>query len=202
MFKSKHIRLYLQPVKSDGMIIKKIIILFLAAVVLSACGTVKRGTIPWEEDTGSPKTSEKPPVNISAGSIENSGEGVEADIRERQEFLQLAYKDWKGVPYQLGGAGYAGIDCSAFMQVVFEDYFSRKIPRTTKEQLGYGKAIKKEDLQTGDMVFFKTGARTYHVGVMINKKEFLHASTTIGVTTSEINREFWSKTYLAARRIF
>lgn len=183
--------------------IKITIILLLVSAVLSACGTVKRGTIPWEEDndTSTEAAPEKPVTNISVEKVSNE-EKAGDEIKERQEFLQLAHKDWKGVPYLLGGSGYEGIDCSAFMQVVFEDYFSRKIPRTTKEQLGYGKSIRKSQLQTGDMVFFKTGARTYHVGVMINQKEFLHASTTVGVTISDLDRDFWNDTYLSARRVF
>ncbi len=202
MFKSKDIRLYLQVMKSGGMNIKMIITLLMVVTVLSACGTVKRGTIPWEEDhnTHTEADPEKPVTNISVDKVRNE-EKVDDEIKERQEFLQLAYKDWKGVPYLLGGSGYGGIDCSAFMQVVFEDYFSRKIPRTTKKQMGFGRSVRKSQLQTGDMVFFKTGARTYHVGVMINQKEFLHASTTVGVTISDIERDFWKDTYLSARRI-
>ncbi|MEX0723265.1 MAG: NlpC/P60 family protein [Gracilimonas sp.] len=184
--------------KSDGIIIKKVLLIIFAAAILTACGTVKRGTIPWEteEDTAAPKetgSSESDSLVIS--------ENAPADTKERQEFLQLAYNDWKGVPYVLGGSGYEGIDCSAFMQVVFEDYFSKLLPRTTLEQLSSGRSVKKHEIKTGDMVFFKTGRKTYHVGVMVNQKEFLHASTSEGVTISKLDHPFWEETYLGTRRV-
>lgn len=182
------------------MTIKKASLIIFTAVILAACGTVKRGTIPWEEETAPPTPVNSPEDNPSKSSSVNE-ENASSEIQEWREFLELAYQDWKGVPYRLGGAGYEGIDCSAFMQVVFEDYFFEIIPRTTLEQLEHGRAIKKRELQTGDMVFFKTGRRSYHVGVMINKSDFLHASTTFGVIISSLEEDYWQKTYLTARRV-
>ncbi|MBD3616500.1 MAG: C40 family peptidase [Gracilimonas sp.] len=182
------------------MTIKKASLIVFTAVILAACGTVKRGTIPWEEETTS-TTPVNSPEDTPPKSSSVNEENTPPEIKERQEFLELAYQDWKGVPYRLGGAGYEGIDCSAFMQVVFEDYFFEIIPRTTLEQLEHGKAIKKRELKTGDMVFFKTGRKSYHVGVMINQDDFLHASTSFGVIISSLEEDYWQKTYLAARRV-
>lgn len=183
---------------------KKGIILLFAFILLSGCGVVKRGTIPWDENG-----TDSPPALPESGedTVEKTPESFVEEsepsaIQEMQEFLQLAYKDWKGVPYVLGGSGYSGIDCSAFMQVVFEDYFSVLIPRTTREQLNAGTRIKRRDIKTGDLVFFKTGSTTYHVGVAINKDEFLHASTTNGVKISDLSHPYWQETYLTSRRIF
>lgn len=178
-------------------------IIILILLITTGCGVVKRGTIPWDESS-SPKT-------VSTVEDESNNE-KEADsfvetaqppaIQEMQQFLQLAYRDWKGTPYLLGGSGYNGIDCSAFMQVVFEDYFSVQIPRTTRDQLQIGREVQKSQTQTGDLVFFKTGRTTYHVGVMINRSEFLHASTSNGVKVSELSYPFWQETYIATKRIF
>lgn len=186
--------------KSDGIIIQKALLIVLAAVILSACGTVKRGTIPWEQEPAS-KTSELSDTSETDSPVPEINEKAAPEIQERQEFLQLAYNDWKGVPYLLGGSGYTGIDCSAFMQVIFEDYFSKLIPRTTLEQLEFGSPVKRDQIETGDMVFFKTGRRTYHVGVMINRDEFLHASTSEGVKISTLDQPFWNETYLGGRRV-
>lgn len=175
----------------------KIGYLLLLLALTTACGTLERGNRPWKEPESSvdaePKAEEP-----KESTEEVRGEDV---ISEWQEFLELAHNDWKGVPYLLGGTGYQGIDCSAFMQVVFEDYFSRNIPRSTRNQLSAGRAIDKRELRTGDMVFFKTGRRTFHVGVMINRRKFLHASTTSGVTTSDLQQDFWQETYFTSRRL-
>lgn len=187
--------------KTDGIILQKALLILLATSILSACGTVKRGTVPWEKEPPNP-TSEPAISSENNTRTPSIDEKAAPEIQERQEFLQLAYNDWKGVPYLLGGTGYTGIDCSAFMQVVFEDYFSTLIPRTTVEQLSHGSSVKKKQIETGDLVFFKTGRRTYHVGVMVNRDEFLHASTSEGVKISTLDHPYWEETFLGIRRVF
>lgn len=181
------------------MILKKTIFILIAGMVLSACGVVKRGTVPWEEEPDAEPTR-RGPVSASTPTVyeDNSGSQNEKEI---QEALDLAYNDWKGVPYLFGGSGYSGIDCSAFMQVVFEDYFFKMLPRTTTEQLSVGRQVKKAEIQTGDMVFFKTGPNDYHVGVMVDHEQFLHASTSSGVIISTLSNDYWQETYLTTRRI-
>lgn len=187
---------------------KKGTLIGLAVFLFAGCGTVERGTIPWKENTPESPAISSSPENEKGKSTSDSESGsfVESSmppsIQEKQEFLELAYSDWKGTPYLLGGSGYDGIDCSAFMQVVFEDYFGMQIPRTTREQLQAGKEVKKSQILTGDLVFFKTGRTTYHVGVMINRKEFLHASTTNGVKISGLDHPYWVETYLTSKRLF
>jgi LysM repeat protein len=97
------------------------------------------------------------------------------DPDERSLFIRVV-KNFLGVPYRLGGSTLKGIDCSAFVKKMFE-IFNVEIPRTTREQLRIGKKVKKEDLEEGDVVFFKTqrASRT-HVGIYIGNNEFIHAS--------------------------
>ncbi|MAL17337.1 MAG: hypothetical protein CL670_16180 [Balneola sp.] len=183
---------------------KKGAILILILFITASCGVAKRGTVPWDKSAPESKTAlteddEKNEEKEIGSFVENSQPPA---IQEMQQFLQLAYQDWKGTPYLLGGSGYSGIDCSAFMQVVFEDYFSIQIPRTTREQLLIGREVEKAQIQTGDLVFFKTGRTTFHVGVMINRGEFLHASTSNGVKISELSFPYWSENYLSTKRIF
>lgn len=187
---------------------KKGTLIGLAIFLFAGCGTVERGTIPWEENSPN-NPSASTPSNADEKDL-NSGKEpgtfvetfMPPSVQEKQAFLELAYNDWKGTPYLLGGSGYEGIDCSAFMQVVFEDYFGMQIPRTTREQLQAGKEVKKSQVLTGDLVFFKTGRTTFHVGVMINREEFLHASTTNGVTISALNYPYWREVFLTSKRLF
>lgn len=178
---------------------KKGAILILTISLLSACGVAKRGTAPWgNTSTSASDNAKRPPETSSNDFVEEDGSAV---VQQTQEFLQLAYDDWKGVPYVLGGSGFEGIDCSAFMQVIFEDYFTTMIPRTTRKQMFAGDEVNRSNIKTGDLVFFKTGRKTYHVGVMINKNNFLHASTSNGVKISDLMDDYWQKKYLTARRI-
>ena len=38
------------------------------------------------------------------------------------------------------------------------DRFNINLPRTTKDQADYGKLVRKEDIQTGDLIFLKPDA--------------------------------------------
>lgn len=117
-----------------------------------------------------------------------------------KERLYSSYKKWEGTPYLWGGETRLGIDCSAFMQRVFEEVYDLEIPRTTSEQMIEGKNPGYMNRQLGDLIFFKTGPDTFHVGVYYQNDNFFHSSSTFGVTMSNLNEEFWKKTYLKIRR--
>lgn len=110
------------------------------------------------------------------------------------------YSQWEGVKYKLGGESKSGIDCSGFIKKAFEEKFSLEMPRTTTLQSQVGKEINKDELEVGDLVFFKTG-RTQHVGIYIEDGKFMHASTRSGVTISDLDNSYFSKNYWKAQRI-
>lgn len=112
-------------------------------------------------------------------------------------------REWQGTRYRLGGTSRKGVDCSGFMQITFRDLFGVELPRTTTEQSQAGRKVPKSALQTGDLVFFKTGRgpNGKHVGVYVKNGQFLHASTKGGVIYSDINSPYWAKTFWQARRL-
>ena len=75
------------------------------------------------------------------------------------------------------------------------------MPRSTEYQSKTGQAIKQEQLRAGDLVFFKTGIFTRHVGMYIDKGNFLHVSTSKGVMISNLEDPYWSDTYWKANRV-
>lgn len=120
---------------------------------------------------------------------------------EARVSLMQAYRDWKGTPYRLGGKSQTGVDCSSFVSLIFDDYFGVELPATTRLLLNEGQGVRRTSVRTGDLVFFRTGRKTLHVGIMVEEGEFLHASTSQGVTMSSIYDRYWSNRYLAARRV-
>lgn len=110
------------------------------------------------------------------------------------------YSEWEGVGYKLGGDSKSGIDCSGFIQKAFKEKFDLSMPRTTLEQSVIGKEISKDQLKGGDLVFFKIGDIN-HVGVYLEDGMFIHASTKIGVTISELDSSYFNKNYWKAQRV-
>lgn len=111
------------------------------------------------------------------------------------------YKEWKGVTYKYGGNSKKGIDCSAFVQNTFRTKLNIKIPRTTKLQSQVGKEISMENIEIGDLVFFKTGFRTRHVGIYLGEGKFLHASTKRGVTISRLDNPYYVDSFWKIVRV-
>jgi len=117
------------------------------------------------------------------------------NINYKTKILFSEYEKWKDTPYKLGGVSLKGIDCSSFIQQVYYDGFGLRIPRTTLKQLKTGYEVAKEDLQVGDMIFFKTGYNVRHVGIIIEDGAFMHASTSKGVRISSIYNPYWVDLY-------
>lgn len=103
------------------------------------------------------------------------------------------------------GSGVA--DCSSFTQWVFQQN-GINIGRNTESQMNHGIPIEKEQLQAGDLVFFKdTYASNYkdgvsHVAIYAGNGEMIHNSSGGGgVIKSKLNSAYYQSHYLTARRL-
>lgn len=115
--------------------------------------------------------------------------------------LQLLYQQhylWHGTPYRMGGNNRSGIDCSGFVQVTYRDLFGIDLPRRTDQQAHVGRQITKSELQPGDLIFFREGR---HVGIYLENRKFLHASTRRGVIISSLDNSYWSQRFWRAVQI-
>lgn len=106
-----------------------------------------------------------------------------------------------GSPYQFGGTTPSGFDCSGYIQYVFAKH-GESIPRTTSQQFNSGEAVSKSNLIKGDLVFFNTsGNGVSHSGIYIGNNKFIHASSSRGVTVTDLNDPwYWGSRYIGARR--
>ena len=109
-----------------------------------------------------------------------------------------------GAPYVPGGTGAKGFDCSGLTQYVFAS-IGYALKRTVAQQLQSGIIIPKEELQCGDLIFFKyttsVGSLYSHVGIYIGNNQVLHASSTRGVTINDLSEPYYIEHYLCARRV-
>ncbi|MGB5396965.1 MAG: NlpC/P60 family protein [Gammaproteobacteria bacterium] len=111
------------------------------------------------------------------------------------------HQEWKGTPYRYGGLSKRGVDCSGFVYLTYRNKFDIDLPRSTEQLSNTGTTISKSQLTSGDLVFFKTGLSKRHVGIYLGDRKFLHASTSKGVTISNLNNVYWRKKYWKAQRI-
>jgi cell wall-associated NlpC family hydrolase len=117
--------------------------------------------------------------------------------------IEGAYKRYLGVPYAWGGTTKQGMDCSGFVQRVFFDA-GISLPRSSGEQWETGAPVARYALREGDLVFFITvGKRISHVGIVTRpaEDEFIHASSSKGVSYALLSWRYFDKRYAGARRV-
>ena len=80
----------------------------------------------------------------------------------------------KGTPYRYGGATPRGFDCSGFTMYVYRKAGVR-LTHSATAQMHKARRIKKKNARRGDLVFFRSGSRAYHVGIYAGKGRVLHS---------------------------
>jgi cell wall-associated NlpC family hydrolase len=110
---------------------------------------------------------------------------------------------YRGVPYRFGGQSRKGIDCSALIQSAFKKW-GILLPRTSVAQHQQGVAVPREQMKSGDLVFFKNTYRhgISHVGIYIGNNKFVHASSGKNqVTVSSLDNVYYRNHWAGARRV-
>jgi lipoprotein Spr len=127
--------------------------------------------------------------------------GVALDYTPSSLRLHDFIFDWIGKPYRFGGESKKGIDCSALVRELYSKVFEISLPRSSKQQFKYAELINKNELQIGDLVFFKIKTKQIsHVGVYLGEDKFFQASNS-GVTISSLQHPYWKKYYYKGGRV-
>lgn len=111
-----------------------------------------------------------------------------------------------GANYRAGGITPDGFDCSGLMYSTFKK-FDIVLPRSSVDMAKIGKVLSPNEIQKGDLIFFKTNGKNVinHVGMVIevthDEIKFIHSSTQKGVIVSSTKEPYYEKTFTQANRI-
>ncbi|MER2997201.1 C40 family peptidase [Pontibacter populi] len=110
---------------------------------------------------------------------------------------------WLGTPYSYGRGSKRGTDCSGFVTSIYREVYGVKLSRSSQSMFQDVKRVKKDNLRTGDLVFFKRGPKQpiFHVGIYLKNGKFIHSATSGGVMVSSLTEPFYRKNYYAGGRV-
>ena len=149
------------------------------------------------------KPNAAPPPMVSAAT-KTKAEAITSEISTAlPESLENEITKFFGLRYRFGGEGQSGFDCSGLIKQVYSEVFGIDLPRSSSEQsrLGNLDRVDKDELKTGDLLFFGPGRKTVnHVGMYLAGGHFLHAARSEGVTISRLDESYWKSRYMFSKR--
>lgn len=150
----------------------------------------------------SSKTNSQQAVTMAAAVPLSAG----ALTKDKQDAMMSEIRSWIGTPYKFGMIEKGkGTDCSGFVGSVYKKVLNIDLPRQSADMYATGESVAQKDLKFGDLVFFQNtykGAKgASHVGIYVGEDKIAHASTTVGVTISDLSEDYYKKHYLGCRKI-
>lgn len=117
--------------------------------------------------------------------------------------LYSTIEKWIGTPYRYAGKTLNGIDCSSFVNKIYESTYCFLLPANSAEMYRKVKHLPKEQLEEGDLVFFKINRNKTisHVGVYLGNNKFAHASRSHGVIISDLTHPYYMKHFVKGGRV-
>jgi cell wall-associated NlpC family hydrolase len=108
----------------------------------------------------------------SAPPLVPSAEAITA--RQGRHIVAIAASK-KGAPYRYGAAGPHAFDCSGYTKWVF-GRIGRSLPHNSAMQYTRVRHLRASQRRRGDLVFFRSGGRIYHVAIYAGRNDVWHAS--------------------------
>lgn len=126
-------------------------------------------------------------------------------FQKRNELIAQAVKHI-GTPYKYSGkTPDEGFDCSGFANYVFQQQ-GMHISGPSYELALLGDIKDRNDISTGDLIFFGESGRINHVGIVTENKNgnlyFIHSSTSSGIIINEVfSSDYWRSRFLFGRDV-
>ena len=143
----------------------RIVTPLLAAGLLAATGSALAPAAASAAPSASPAT-----VTTAAPSLTPTL--ITASLGLRATRIAAAQR---GDPYRYGSSGPSAFDCSGLVYYVYTKQLGKKLPRTASAQRLATVRIAKASIRPGDLVFFTSYGRVYHVGVYAGSNKVWHS---------------------------
>lgn len=124
------------------------------------------------------------------------------NIRNVKDKVLARAKDFLGTPYGFGNKEGERTDCSGFTQQVYRQ-FGVSLPRSAAEQAQLGENVSIDDLQIGDLLFYRTyKSDPSHVAIYAGDGQIIHASyTNKRVQYDSIDKAYYKQRFMYAKRL-
>jgi len=176
----------------------------LLLIFLGSCVVKKNTTYSKERKITVAASSENKVIEVDSTAAEIST--ADSPSSKANDIINTALT-FSGVRYKYGGTSSKGMDCSGLLYVSFKKH-DVAIPRVSNEMANEGKRVRVNQVEKGDLLFFKTtrkGKKINHVGLVVAVKndeiKFIHASTSRGVIVSSLREGYWNYAFVKATRI-
>jgi lipoprotein Spr/probable lipoprotein NlpC len=128
--------------------------------------------------------------------------GIRADYDDDASLLRTI-TEWIGTPYRFGSNSKSGTDCSGFVTRVFKEVYGINLVHSSRSMFSNAKRVDKDEMKTGDLVFFRRGPGQpiYHVGIYLKDGKFAHSATNGGVMVSSLEQPYYHRNFYAAGRV-
>lgn len=107
--------------------------------------------------------------------------------------------EWYGVPYLYGGKTKAGVDCSDLVCILYAEVYKKTISGSANSLYESCNEVSEKNLKEGDLIFFKINTeKVGHVGVYLQNRHFVHASSHHGVIINSLDEDYYKKYFFKA----
>jgi len=174
----------------------------------SAAPSLAQSTLPTQLPIAALASAKSDVADDSAGNADDAAQFSDAKTSQdlRDMLIGMAMQ-LRHVRYVRGGRDPStGFDCSGFVRYVFERALGLELPNNSASQYLIGHIVHRNDMQPGDLVFFRTAdrrgkGRISHVGIYVSDGRFIHSPRRgESVRVDNLSDSYWAKRFAGARR--
>lgn len=143
-----------------------------------------------------------PDTSSTVDEPKSKAQKIVHDIKNVKNKVLARAKDFLGTPYGFGNKNGERTDCSGFTQQVYRQ-FGVSLPRSAAEQSQLGENVGMDDLQVGDLLFYRTyKSDPSHVAIYAGDGQIIHASyANKKVQYDSIDKAYYKQRFMYAKRL-